>query len=77
MLSTSGSGASTVTVTVNFSDGTNQQFTGISIADWYNGTNFALQGLEELKNQERVLLQVMMFRRLKEELILDYIRTNL
>jgi len=49
MLSTSGSGASTVSVTVNFSDGTNQQFTGISIADWYNGTNTALQGFGRIK----------------------------
>lgn len=49
MLSTSGSGASTVSVTVNFSDGTNQQFTGISIADWYNGTNFAVQGFGRIK----------------------------
>lgn len=45
MLSTSGSAPSTLTVTVNFSDGTNQQATGISIADWYNGSNFAIQGL--------------------------------
>ncbi|WP_426279180.1 fibronectin type III domain-containing protein [Chryseobacterium sp. S-02] len=49
MLSTSGSGASTVSVTVNFSDGTNQQFTGISIADWYTGTNIALQGFGRIK----------------------------
>lgn len=49
MLSTSGSGASTVTITVNFSDGTNQQFTGISIADWYTGTNIALQGFGRIK----------------------------
>ncbi|KIC63249.1 fibronectin type III domain-containing protein [Chryseobacterium taiwanense] len=49
MLSTSGSGSSTVSVTVNFSDGTNQQFTGISIADWYTGTNIALQGFGRIK----------------------------
>jgi len=49
MLSTSGSGASTVSLTVNFSDGTNQQFTGISIADWYTGTNIALQGFGRIK----------------------------
>lgn len=45
MLSTSGSAASTLTVTVNFTDGTNQQVTGIAVPDWYNGTNFAVQGL--------------------------------
>ncbi|MBD8082558.1 fibronectin type III domain-containing protein [Chryseobacterium caseinilyticum] len=45
MLSTSGSALSTLTITVNFSDGTTQQATGVSIPDWYNGTNFAIQGL--------------------------------
>ncbi|GAB0155519.1 hypothetical protein CHRYSEOSP005_07800 [Chryseobacterium sp. Alg-005] len=49
MLSTSGSGGSTVSVTVNFSDGTSQQFTGISIADWYTGTNIAIQGFGRIK----------------------------
>ncbi|MBW3522575.1 T9SS type A sorting domain-containing protein [Chryseobacterium sp. NKUCC03_KSP] len=49
MLSTSGSGGSTVSVTVNFSDGTSQQFTGISVADWYTGTNIALQGFGRIK----------------------------
>lgn len=45
MLSTSGSALSTLSVTVNFTDGTTQQFTGISVPDWYNGTDFAIQGL--------------------------------
>ncbi|KQT16948.1 hypothetical protein ASG31_11315 [Chryseobacterium sp. Leaf404] len=45
MLSTSGSALSVLTVTINFSDGTNQQATGISIDDWYGGSNFAVQGL--------------------------------
>ncbi|MEW5676413.1 T9SS type A sorting domain-containing protein [Flavobacterium enshiense] len=45
MLATGGSGAATVTVTVNFSDATNQTFTGINIADWYGGSNFAIQGI--------------------------------
>ncbi|KQS91426.1 hypothetical protein ASG21_02810 [Chryseobacterium sp. Leaf394] len=45
MLSTSGSALSTLTITVNFSDGTTQQATGVSIPDWYNGSNFAIQGL--------------------------------
>ncbi|WBV61694.1 fibronectin type III domain-containing protein [Chryseobacterium camelliae] len=49
MLSTNGSGSATVSVTVNFSDGTNQLFTGINIADWYNGTNIALQGIGRIK----------------------------
>ena len=45
MLSTSGSALSTLSVTVNFTDDTTQQFTGISVPDWYNGTDFAVQGL--------------------------------
>lgn len=45
MLSTSGSALSTLSVTVNFTDGTTQQFTGISVPDWYNGADFAIQGL--------------------------------
>jgi hypothetical protein len=45
MLSTSGSALSTLSVTVNFTDGTTQQFTGISVPDWYNGIDFAIQGL--------------------------------
>ena len=45
MLSTSGSAASTLTVTVNFSDGTSQQAAGIAVPDWYGGTDFAIQGL--------------------------------
>ncbi|WP_294297775.1 fibronectin type III domain-containing protein [uncultured Chryseobacterium sp.] len=49
MLAVSGSGASTVTAVVNFSDGTSQTFTGISIADWYNATNFAIQGIGRVK----------------------------
>ncbi|AZA77838.1 T9SS C-terminal target domain-containing protein [Chryseobacterium sp. G0186] len=45
MLSTSGSGSSTVNVTVNFTDNTSQVFTGQSISDWYGGSNFAIQGI--------------------------------
>lgn len=45
MLSTSGSGASTVNITVNFTDSTTQVFTGQSISDWYSGNNAAIQGI--------------------------------
>lgn len=45
MLSTSGSGASTLTVTINFTDGTTQQATGVSLPDWYGGSNYAILGL--------------------------------
>lgn len=55
MLATGGSGASTLTVTVNFSDGTNQQFTGVSVADWYNATGFAIQGLGRINRTNDTL----------------------
>lgn len=49
MLAVSGSTASTVTVVVNFSDASSQTFTGISIADWYGGANYAIQGIGRVK----------------------------
>ncbi|MBO6186704.1 MAG: T9SS type A sorting domain-containing protein [Chryseobacterium sp.] len=45
MLATGGSGATTVDAVVNFSDTTTQAFTGISISDWYSGSNYAIQGI--------------------------------
>lgn len=38
VLCTSGSGSSTASFTVNFTNNTSQTFTGISVADWYTGT---------------------------------------
>ncbi|MCE3076782.1 fibronectin type III domain-containing protein [Chryseobacterium gwangjuense] len=49
MLAVSGSGTSTVNVVVNFTDATTQTFSGISLADWYGGTNFAIQGIGRIK----------------------------
>lgn len=45
LMATSGSGATTVSITVNFTDGTSQAFTGLTVNDWYGGANFAIQGL--------------------------------
>lgn len=45
MMATGGSGACTVDVDVNFTDNTSQTFTGLSISDWYYGSNFAIQGI--------------------------------
>ncbi|CAA7386612.1 T9SS type A sorting domain-containing protein [Chryseobacterium fistulae] len=45
MLATGGSGECTVNVTINFTDATSQTFYDISIADWYNGSNYAIQGI--------------------------------
>ncbi|HSD14808.1 MAG TPA: T9SS type A sorting domain-containing protein [Flavobacterium sp.] len=55
MLATGGSGACTVNVTVNFTDATNQTFSGISIADWYGGSNFAIQGIGRINLTNDVL----------------------
>jgi len=55
MLVTGGSGTATLTMTVNFTDGTNQQFTGVSISDWYNGTGFAVQGLGRVSRVDDTL----------------------
>ncbi|MCX8478727.1 MAG: GEVED domain-containing protein, partial [Chitinophagales bacterium] len=44
LLATSGSGAATADITVHFTDGTSQLFSGNNIADWYGGSNFAIQG---------------------------------
>ncbi|MDQ1098670.1 MULTISPECIES: T9SS type A sorting domain-containing protein [Chryseobacterium] len=49
MLATSGSGASTVDVVVNFSDATTQTFSAINVSDWYGGSNFAIQGIGRIK----------------------------
>jgi hypothetical protein len=45
---TGGSGACTVSATVNFSDGTSQTQTGIAINDWFGGTPFILGGIGRL-----------------------------
>lgn len=49
MLAVSGSGTSTVDVVVNFTDASSQTFSGISLADWYNATGFAIQGIGRIK----------------------------
>ncbi|PWN61669.1 GEVED domain-containing protein [Chryseobacterium viscerum] len=49
MLAVSGSGTSTINVVVNFTDGSSQTFSGISLPDWYGGTNFAVQGIGRIK----------------------------
>jgi hypothetical protein len=49
MLAVSGSGTSTVSAVVNFTDGSSQTFSSISLADWYNAANFAIQGIGRIK----------------------------
>ncbi|MCJ8154283.1 T9SS type A sorting domain-containing protein [Chryseobacterium sp. SSA4.19] len=55
MLATGGSGACTVDVTVNFSDASTQTFSSVSISDWYDGSNFAIQGIGRIKNTNDIL----------------------
>lgn len=56
LLNTSGSGASTVSVTVNFTDATNEVFTGIIFPDWYNSTaNVAIQGIGRVNRTNDVI----------------------
>ncbi|MCS3531526.1 T9SS type A sorting domain-containing protein [Chryseobacterium sp. JUb7] len=55
MLSTSGSGTSTVEVKVNFTDNTSQTFSGVALSDWYGGTNFAIQGIGRINRTNDVL----------------------
>jgi len=45
LLLTSGSGASTVDVTVTFTTAATQTFTGQTISDWYNGAPYALAAI--------------------------------
>jgi hypothetical protein len=45
VLATSGSGASTVNITVTFTDGTTQTFVGQTVSDWYGGSGYAILGL--------------------------------
>ena len=45
LLLTSGSGAATADITVNFTDGTSQVFSGQTISDWYGGGSYAVLGL--------------------------------
>lgn len=55
MLATGGSGECTIDVRANFSDATSESFTGITISDWYDGNNYAMQGLGRINNTNDVL----------------------
>jgi hypothetical protein len=55
MLATSGSGTSVVNAVVNFTDGSSQTFSGLSLLDWYGGSNYAIQGIGRIKKPELLL----------------------
>ncbi|MDO7875296.1 IPT/TIG domain-containing protein, partial [Hymenobacter sp. ASUV-10] len=48
VLATSGGGASTISVTMNFNNGAPQTVTGLAVPDWFNGANAALSGFGRL-----------------------------
>lgn len=37
-----------MTITVRFTDGTNQVFSGLTLSDWYNGSNAILSGIDRV-----------------------------
>ncbi|MBK1897864.1 T9SS type A sorting domain-containing protein [Chryseobacterium paridis] len=55
LLSTSGSGTSTVSATITFTDNTTQVLSSISLSDWYGGSNFAIQGIGRINRTNDVL----------------------
>ncbi len=55
MLAVTGSGSGTVNAIVNFTDGTNQPFNGLTVSDWYGGPNAAIQGIGRIGRFNDVL----------------------
>lgn len=55
LLSTSGSGTSSVSATVTFADNSTQVFTSIALSDWYGGSNYAIQGIGRINRTNDVL----------------------
>lgn len=54
LLMTTGSGSCTATVTINFTNSTTQVFTGLNIADWFNGTVISTQGIGRIDRNTNV-----------------------
>ncbi|MDB5234805.1 MAG: hypothetical protein JWR44_1798, partial [Hymenobacter sp.] len=55
VLASSGSGISTVGMTVTFTDGTTQVFPATSVADWYGGTSAAIIGLGRVSTADNLI----------------------
>ncbi|HET8573343.1 MAG TPA: T9SS type A sorting domain-containing protein [Edaphocola sp.] len=55
ILAVTGSGSSTMTVTINFSDGTTQSQSSMTVSDWYGGTNVALTGFQRVNRLNNLL----------------------
>ncbi|KAA5533175.1 T9SS type A sorting domain-containing protein [Taibaiella lutea] len=54
LLAVTGSGSCTMTVVINFTDGSSQTSTGITVADWYGGTGIALTGMQRLNRTTNI-----------------------
>lgn len=54
VLAFSGSGSSTMDVTLNFSDETEQTASGINVADWYGGTGIAITGFQRVNRTNNI-----------------------
>lgn len=48
LLAVTGSGSSTITVQINFTDATSQTSSTITVADWYGGTSVAITGFQRM-----------------------------
>jgi hypothetical protein len=55
VLASSGSGTSTMVVTVTFTDGTTQVFPATSVNDWFNGTGAAIVGLGRVSTADNTI----------------------
>jgi len=55
VLAVSGNQASTVTMTVNFSDNTSEVFAAQTVADWFAGSGFAIQGIGRVNRDNNAI----------------------
>lgn len=55
VLTTSGSGQSTLSITVEFTDGTQAVFDNRAVSDWYGGNDFVIQGIGRVSKYTNVL----------------------
>lgn len=55
VLAVTGSGSSTMSVQINFTDATSQTATGIAVSDWYGGTSTAITGFQRMNRTTNAL----------------------
>jgi hypothetical protein len=66
LLGTSGSGASTFTATLTFTDASTQVISAVAMPDWYGGASFAVRGLGRVNTTNNVIENVVENPRLYE-----------